>query len=337
MADLTNLLREALRGIEPSPDALERTIRLIRRRERRRRALAGSVAVAVFVAIGAGALVVSDAGRGSGPPGNSTAAPATPSPSTVKPPDPGRREVFVPPVRRDRGRLVMPLAFPDGSTAELVYTPKLKLAAMGVQPDVSFLRRDRPAPRFPLSFWFGQPDAELFEGDRPLERYPTLSGGRAELWQAGTTSPPLSRVRHWLVFRLASWTVLAPASTPAMAAELVRGLDARETGDGYVVIKVRDPYSLSREGGEGGGPQLAIGDGSPYPEALKVGTPFRLITLEPSRNCRPEGISPSGTYASTCLGRAANGVAVFAGIDGDRSFVKDVVAGLHARNVRIAP
>jgi hypothetical protein len=168
MADLTDLLREALRGVEPADDALERTIGLIRRRERRRRVLAGSVAVAVFVAVGAGAWVASDTGRGSGPPGSSAAAPATPSPSTVEAPDPGRREVFVPPVRRDRGRLVMPLAFPDGSTAELVYAPRLELAAMGVQPDVSFLRRDRPASRFPLRFWFGRPGAELFEGDQPL-------------------------------------------------------------------------------------------------------------------------------------------------------------------------
>lgn len=337
MADLTDLLREALRGVEPADDALERTIGLIRRRERRRRVLAGSVAVAVFVAVGAGAWVASDTGRGSGPPGSSAAAPATPSPSTVKAPDAGRREVFVPPVRRDRGRLVMPLAFPDGSTAELVYAPRLELAAMGVQPDVSFLRRDRPASRFPLSFWFGRPGAELFEGDQPLERYPTLGGGQAELWRARPPSSTQPRVRYWLVFRLASWTVLAPASTPAVAAGIVRGLDAREARDGYVVLEVRDPYALSREGGEGGGPQLAIGDASPRPEEVNAGTPFRLLTLRPSRNCRPEGISPTGRYASTCLGTTGRGVALFAGVDGDRSFVKSVVAELNARRVRIAP
>jgi hypothetical protein len=337
MADLTDLLREALRGVEPSENALERTIRLIRRRERRRRALAGSVAVAVFVAIGAGAVVVSDARRDGGPPDSSAAAPANPSPSTVGSPGTSKRELFMPPVRRERGRVVMPLTFPDGSTAELVYAPRLELAAMGVQPDVSFLRSDRPAPRFPLSFWFGQQDATLFEGDQPLERFPTLSGGQAELWRAAATSPPLPRVRYWLVFRLASWTVLAPASTPAMAAEVVRGLDARETGGGYVVVEARDPYELSREGGEGGGPQLVIGDASPRPEEVDAGARFRLVTLRPSRNCRPEGISPSGQYASTCLGTTESGVAVFAGIDGDRSFVKEVFAGLAARNVRIAP
>jgi hypothetical protein len=336
MADLTNLLREALRGIEPSPDALERTIRLIRRRQRHRRVLAASIAIGIFVAGGAGVWAAFDGRPDSLPPGNSTAAPATPSPSTAAP-GTTRRETFVPPVRRDGGRVVMPLVFPDGSTAELVYAPELKLAALGIQPDVSFLRRDQPAPRFPLTFWFGQPGAELFEGEQPVERYPTLGGGQAELWRARATSVSQPRQGYWLAFRLASWTVLAPASTPAMAAEVAGGLDARETGDGYVVMEVRDPYALSREGGEGGGPQLAIGDGSPRPEAVNAGTPFRLITLRPSRACRREGISPSGQYASTCLGTTAAGGAVFAGIDGDRSFVKDVVAGLEARNVRIAP
>jgi hypothetical protein len=336
MADLRDLLGEALGGVAPSEDALERTIRLIRRRERRRRALVASVAVAVLVAIGAGALLVTDARRGGGPPDGSAAAPANPSPSTIEAPDPGRREVFMPPVRRERGRLVMPLTFPDGSTAELVYAPKLELAAMGVQPDVSFLRRDRPATRFALVFWFGQPDATLFEGDQPLGRYPTLGGGQAELWRAGAAPPPLPPVRYWLVFRLASWTVLAPVSTPAMAAEVVHGLDARETGGGYVVMEAREPYALSREAGEGGGPKLAIGDARPRPEEVDAGSRFRLITLRPSRNCRPQGISPSGQYASICLGTTGGGVALFAGIDGDRSFVEDVVAGLDARDVRIA-
>lgn len=243
----------------------------------------------------------------------------------------------MPPVRRDRGRLVMPLTFPDGSTAELVYAPKLKLAALGIQPDVSFLRRDRPASRFPLTFWFGQPGPELFEGGQPVERYTTLGGGQAELWRAQATSVSQPKQGYWLAFRLASWTVLAPATTPAMVAEIVRGLDARETSSGAVVVEARDPYALSREGGEGGGPQLAIGDRSPHPEEVDAGTRFRLITLRPSRDCRPAGTSPSGKYASTCLGTAGSGVAVFAGIDGDRSFVKDVVAGLQARNVRIAP
>jgi hypothetical protein len=309
----------------------------IRRRQRHRRALAASLSLAVFVAVGADACTAVDSRHGSAPPASSAAAPAVPPPSTVEATDLTRRQVFVPPVRRDGGRLVMPLTFPDGSMAELVYPPELELAAMGLQPDVSFLRRDQPASRFPVTFWSGRPGPELFEGRRPVGRYPTLSGGQAELWRARATSATPPGPGYWLAVRLPSWTVLAPASTPATAAGLVRSLDARETDGGQVVMDVRDPYALSRDPGEGGGPQLAVGDASPRPEEVNAGSRFRLITLRPSRNCRPEGISPSGRYASVCLGTGRAGAAVFAGIDGDRSFVRDVVAGLAARNVRIAP
>jgi hypothetical protein len=289
-----------------------------------RRTLAAALAVIILASAGAAAWLALD-GR--------TGAPPTPSPPRVA--APSRAAVFVPPVRRDQGRLVLPLTFPDGSTADLVYPPELNLAAMGVQPDVSFLRRDQPAPRFPLTFWFGQPAPDLFEGGQPLERHPTPGGGQAELWRVRATPLSVTSTPYWLVFRLPSWSVLAPVSTPAMAAEVAGGLHPRQTGRGHVVVGTLHPFALSPDPGEGGGPQLAIGDASPRPKEVDAGTRFRLITLHPSRDCRGEGISPSGTYASTCLGTARGGGALFAGIEGDPSFVRDVLAGLDASNVRI--
>ena len=94
----------------------------------------------------------------------------------------------------------MPLTFPDGSTAELVYPPELKLAAMGFQPDVSFLRRDQPAPRFPLSFWFGQADAELFQGRQPVGRYPDAQRRPGRAGRARATSASLPGQGYWLAF-----------------------------------------------------------------------------------------------------------------------------------------
>jgi hypothetical protein len=336
MADLADLLGEALHGIEPSPAALERTIQRIRRRQRRRRALAAGVTVALLVALGTGAWMALDGGRGGGPPGDRAAAPATPTPSSAEAPGTSTRAVFKPPVRRDGGRWVMPLTFPDGSAAELVYPPDLDLAAMGVQPDLSFRWPNQTGTRFPLTFWFGQPDAGLFEGDQPVARYTTPRGGQAELWRARAGSVSTSTQRYWLAFQRTSWTVLAPVATPAMAAEIARGLDARETGDGYVVMEAVHPLALAREPGEGGGPQLAVGDRNPRPREVDAGTRFRLITLRPSRSCRPAAISPSGQSAAACLGTAGAGGSVFAGIDGDRPFVEAVLAGLEARNVRIA-
>jgi len=78
----------------------------------------------------------------------------------------------------------MPVTFPDGSTAELVYPTALALAGMGVQPDVSFLRVRDPGPRFELVFARGGPVPGLLKGDRPVGRYQTAQGRPAQLWQA---------------------------------------------------------------------------------------------------------------------------------------------------------
>jgi hypothetical protein len=47
MGDVNDLLRTALGGVEPSEDALARTLGRIRRRERRRRIVLASVTVLV--------------------------------------------------------------------------------------------------------------------------------------------------------------------------------------------------------------------------------------------------------------------------------------------------
>jgi hypothetical protein len=85
-----------------------------------------------------------------------------------------------------------------------------------------------------------------------------------------------------------------------MAAEVVRNLEGRQTGDGFVVIQASGPFALSREYGEGRGAQLAIGDHSLLPEAI-VAEPWRLIELSPARGgCQQEGVS--GEHGSKCLG-----------------------------------
>jgi hypothetical protein len=289
---------------------------------------------ALVVAAGVLAWAALDPEPRPGPPGRPAAVTAATVPSTLRAPTPGGRAVFVPPLRQERGRWVLPLRFPDGSVAELLVAPELDLAGMGVQPDLSFLRLAQPARRYPITFWFGRPGAEALEGDRPVERYAMRSGGQAERWRARAASLSFPGQRWWVTYRLASWTVLAPASTPAMAAEVAGGLDARETRDGYPVVKARAPLALAREPGEGGGPQLAVGDRNPRPHMVDAGTRFRLVTLRPGRTCRGEGISPSGRYASLCLGRAGTGGSVFAGVDGDRAFVEAMVAGLAARKVK---
>jgi hypothetical protein len=60
---------------------------------------------------------------------------------------------------------------------------------------------------------------------------------------------------------------------------------------------------------------------------------WRLIELSPARgSCQQEGVS--GEHGSKCLG--SGGAGIFANISGDPLWVKAVVRGLEARNVRLA-
>jgi hypothetical protein len=329
MTDAHDLLRQALSGVAPSPDALQATIRRIQRRQRRRRVLVTGVTLVVFA--GAGLVVTRVAGdRGVR---LTTPAPTTVTPSTIPsftvPPSAAG---FVPRTTREGSRTVLPVTFPDGSTAELVYPTALALAGMGVQPDVSFLRVRDPGPRYELVFSRGGPVPGLLKGHRPVGRYQTTKGRPVQLWPAVENPGVLSGYGYWLHYRIGAWTVLAGVSDRAMAAEVARNLDGRQTGDGFVVIQAGGPFALSREYGEGRGAQLAIGDRSALPDAI-VAEPWRLIELSPARgSCHEEG--SSGDHGTKCLG--PGGAGIFANISGDPLWVKAVVRGLEARNVRLA-
>jgi hypothetical protein len=327
MADVRDLLGQALGGVVPSPDALEATIQRIRRRQRRRRVLVTGVTLAVLA--GAGVVVT----RVAGDRGDRFGAPAPASsaaPSSTVPPS---AAVFVPRTTREGNRTVLPVTFPDGSTGELVYPTALGLAGMGVQPDVSFLRVQDPGPRYELVFSRGGPVPGLLKGDRPIGRYHTTRGRPVQLWPAVEHPGVLSGHSYWLHYRIGAWTVLAGVADRAMAAQVARNLDGRQTGDGFVVIQASGPFALSREYGEGRGAQLAIGDRSPLPDAI-VADPWRLIELSPARgSCHEEGVS--GDHGTRCLGPPRAGI--FANISGDPSWVKAVVRGLHARNVHLTP
>jgi hypothetical protein len=330
MTDVHNLLRRALGGVAPSPDALQATIQRSHRRQRRRRVLVTGVTLAVFAGVG---VVVtrgtSDRGVRLGTPAPTTVTPSTVASSTVPPSPAG----FVPRTTREGNRTVLPVTFPDGSTAELVYPTALGLAGMGVQPDVSLLRAQDPGPRYELVFSHGGPVPGLLKGDRPVGRYQTTKGHPVQLWPAVENPGVLSGYSYWLEYRIGAWTVLAGVADRGMAAEVARNLDGRQTGEGFVVVQAGSPFALSRVYGEGRGAQLAIGDRNPLPDAI-VSDPWRLIELSPARgSCHEEG--GSGEYGSKCLG--PSGAGLFVSVSGDPSWVKAVVRGLQARNVHLAP
>lgn len=337
MGDVNDLLRTALGGVEPSEDALARTLGRIRRRERRRRIVLASVTVLVFLGAGAGLLVRLTSGDVAGPTGQPGSS--APSGSSAAPPSTAARRpaLFVPATQREGDRTVLPVTFPDGSTAELVYPAGLGLAGMGLQPDVAILDRHNPAARSPLVFLHrGTPGPDVLEGAQPVQQAMTRPGRPVEVWQARPESAVTPDQAYWVVYKVGSWTVLAPAADLEVATDVARQLEARQASDGFVVVDANAPLALSHEFGEGGGVQLAIGDRNPRPDQVDAGKRFRLILLSPmGRACQGEGLSSSGESASKCLKATGTGAAVLATISGDRRFVQAVFDGLEIRNVHL--
>jgi hypothetical protein len=246
--------------------------------------------------------------RPSATPGGSPSMLASPTMRNENPP-------FVPKTYREGDRVVMPVTFPDGASAELTYPMDLDLASMGVQPDVSLVRVEYPPPRYPVLFVHGQPDPGLLMGDAPLENF-SDSGIHVQLWRAAENAPTDS----WLLYRLDTWSVFVAVPEELRAVEVVRAVDVQETADGFPFIQAQGPLALADEMGEGEGPVLTISEMD------------RMVILWPlPGSCRAEGPSGSGLYASLCLGVGDS--TIFVSVYGDREFVGAVAGGLEARNL----
>jgi hypothetical protein len=237
---------------------------------------------------------------------------------------------FIPPTHRDGDSIVMPVTFPDGTSAELLFPQDVDLAGMGAQPDVSYLWLADPAGRSPLSFYHEAADPQQFEGDAPEDVYRSRNGDPVELWVASAEASARN-VPYWLVFHIGSWTVLAPVEDLGSAPDVARALGGHETSDGFVVMDAEPPLALADEGGEGGGPGITFGDSDPRPNY--VGSdPFRMIILWPVvGGCQADPNGPTAEYASLCLGDAID-----ASIYGDQPFVSLLYRFLRARNLRLA-
>jgi virginiamycin B lyase len=236
---------------------------------------------------------------------------------------------FVPGTHREGDSIVMPVTFPDGTSAEILIPDDVDLAGMGAQPDVAYLWLDDPSPRFPISFYHGEPDPDLFAEDPPIDRFESRSGALIELWEADVEASD-SEVPYWLVYRFGAWTILAPVSDRESADDIAHALDGHETNDGFVVIDIEAPLALSDEFGDGGGPQIAFGELDPRPYHVQTDTP-RLVLLGPLP-CTDETHTrkPSADYASKCLRGA-----IFASMYGDSQFLDALSKRLRARNVQV--
>ena len=243
-------------------------------------------------------------------------------------------EPFIPTgAERDGDRIRLPVVFPDGSRATLVYPIPLDLATRGVQPDVAYIFDGRYQGHI---VFLHDPDASIarfVDPDGPQMLINSSSGG-LHLFRGRGDEPP-----YWLRFELPSWTVLVPIEDPmpqraveraALALEVAGSLTVRETASGFPVIETPGNAELAEGFGEAGGAQLAVGDAAAEPDM--VSQLDATIFLSPD-GCDPATAEPfSGGYGSICLG----GGAVFGSIFGHREFGMDVSEGLLVEDFRRA-
>jgi hypothetical protein len=268
-----------------------------------------------------GVALFSDAGSGDGP-----------RFLAYRPPGPGGEPTpFVPATETVGEEIRMPVAFPDGATATLVYADLRRLANLGIQPDASYLWSDDPAPRFPVVF-LHDPAASISEyvdGTSPIATIENR-GGRIEIWKMAPRWETRRNLLQgtWLRYRLESWTVLAASRTASDAYGVADYLQLRQTDEGFPVVDVVGPIALAEGFGEAEGPQLAFGDAVAEPGA--VSQLDAVIFLSPD-GCTPAMSSDfSGGYGSKCLGDGN----VFASIYGDRGFVTSVIESLRVEDFR---
>jgi hypothetical protein len=239
-------------------------------------------------------------------------------------------EPFIPPAERDGDDIRLPVVFPDGSRAVLSFPNELGLDELGIQPDVSYVWKQNPPPRYPIVF-LHDPDASIatyVEGTEPI----TMIEGGGEIW-AMSEKWELHRNQLqgvWIRLRVDSWTVLVASTTVADAISVADYLNVGVTQSGFPVVDAVGPLALAEGFGEAAGATLTLGDANPDPDSVSQ--------LDATLFLSPDGCTDlanadfSGGYGSICLGDGN----VFASIYGDRDFVTSVIEGVRVEDFRQA-
>jgi hypothetical protein len=191
---------------------------------------------------------------------SSPVAGPSPSPTLIEP--------FVPPTYEEGDRTVMPVVFPDGTKAELVYPRELDLDGLNVYPNTQAMVRHGDCG-WDL-FISRERLAAGVRGSEPLAVYEGASGP-VELWEGDK-----DHGGYWLLFRFGSWTVAAPCNEdPAKGGEdhalWASSLTGQETPEGYVILEATPPLELHPDRGTGG-PALYMSDPDVFIEVVAGST-----------------------------------------------------------------
>lgn len=346
-------------GPEPDPGAP------VRGRPDRLPRQIGTVAAALAIAT-AGVLVAwytfENSGE-SGPPESPSpaavsASPAAPtsSPETSLSPTAtdGLEPAFPPPTRIEGDSVVMSLAFPDGTSAELWYEPDLRLETLGIRRASSSGYLAPGGHRCcgrTIVVRYGLPEALGDIGNAPVMSYEGVAQSVVELWpRAGESGEPSAE--YWLVYRFGAWTVGVwdggyTTMTDEQRALWAKSLQGEVREDGYLVLRAAAPLTLadsSPEGESPATPELQIGDtGRSYPGAVLV----RLgpCSLDPESRSdiieiAGKFVSRSDGFASWCVPDGRMTVTVLAAWPGGstaEAFIDAVIEGVEVHNVVYAP
>lgn len=246
----------------------------------------------------------------------------------------GEVQSFIPATHKERSKVVMPVTFPDGSTAEVLYPTALDIAAMEAQPYSSGSLRNCCARDF-FVLYGAVPQAEL-AGDNPLKVFLGADGSPVEYWAVGADAHDPETDR-WLIFTFGRWYVLvwddAGAMTDRQLSTWARSLSGRETGDGFLRLGSRAPLRLQK-GSDHAGPELLFTDrrdmviffvGRCQPDPKEDG---KVVAI--GGKTGPE----ADWFARRCFARQDMRMHVQTG---ERSFARQVINGVEVRNVNLAP
>jgi hypothetical protein len=188
-----------------------------------------------------GVLFLTGCGRigesGGGPQSGST---TSPSPTSSYLED---NERWAPPTHDEDGRMVMPVTFPDGTRAELVYPPALGLEGLNVYPD-TYVTGGSEACGPPVYATRHDPHGGWFAGDAPLEQHTRTDGMTVQLWE-GT---PENRPYDFLAYRFGSWTVLVPCMETVDRDHLkiwAENLHGEQSEDGLLTLRGTAPIVMN--------------------------------------------------------------------------------------------
>ena len=281
--------------------------------------------LAAFLAAACADPATTSSGNGRATETDSAVSTASPAPS----PEPFR--AFVPPTRTEGEVVVLPVVFPDGTTAKLIYPPDLDLAGLGARPYWAGCGRD-------FGFHYYDPYGTVYGGD-PIQTWTRSDGQTVSLWNSVDMEPGVdNQPLVYLIFRFGEWTVDVydyggkAALSEDQRAACAKGLSGSVTDDGWIVISGSGEIDLG-----GAEPELEFG-------GLGGAEPFVLFFPGP---CKPEsdaneelsstgGVPVSRTkgFGSWCHRGEMMRIHVY--FSGKPTFVEQLIRDLEIRDVHLA-